>query len=404
MFGHSRHYLPVHVPKKFEPSEEAALYITHAIRAFANATLGIFVPIYIFQLEGKRLLHEDLFVSNVAWILAYLALQHLSFLIVQVLSTNLVFLRLKFRYSILLSGVLLALWQIALVLAQDSYWYLVPAAFFAGATVFFYWIPYHIFFLRKLDHGGHFGKETSFRFFVVHVMNALGPVVGGLTIAWFGFNPLFVIALVLMIASAVPVFMEVHEGVHHEHKVAAVFDNYFFSKTYWRTTLAFFGRGFEDLIYVALWPILLFIVLRDFAVIGLLTGLTVLVSSTIVLVLGRLIDRYDSSKIQSAGVVFVTLFYVARAFLKTPYAVYLVDLVDRITGLLYALPFETMTYEKARSDRDADFMLYREIPLHTGFFMGSIVCLLLLLAVPQWQYLFFLGIGGALLTLFIQRK
>lgn len=396
---------PIFFSHNLKPSEMSALYITHAIRMFATALVGIYLPIYIFTLDSLYALYEHTVVNGIVWVLLYFLVRHLTFLLSNLALTNVMFVHLGFRKSILVSAALLGVRILLLFPAQSNPLFILLSGFFSGLNMFFYWIPYHIFFLRKAsDSGQHFGKETGIRFFLVRAMNALGPLIGGVVISAFGFGPLFVASIVLIIASTIPVLMEVHENVHHHHDIRKIAKKYISNRAFFKDAIAFAGNGGEDLIVVVFWPILLYVVLSDFSEIGILSGVTLFISSIMVLIVGKYIDTYGAKHIHHIGIVVNTGNHFIRMLITMPLGLYLLDFVDRINSALYAVPFMSVTYEKARkSGHDADYILFREMMLHSGVLLTTVVALIAVPLLPDWRYVFMLGAAGSLATYFINR-
>ncbi|MBU1110280.1 hypothetical protein KKB83_01540 [Patescibacteria group bacterium] len=391
----------------FKLTESGALYLTHAIRSFALSLVGIFIPIFIFTLPNKIIFISDTILNNIIWVLLFFGIRSLTACIATFLFSRLMFLKLHLKKSILVSVFLASLQLLSLISVEHfldtgpSTWSLVVllAGIINGTAVFFYWIPFHIFFARKADTGDKkFGRETSLRYVVNQMASVAGPLAGGLIISHFGYDPLLISSILLLIISAIPALISIDERQHHEHNPVHIIKEYILSRRFRKTTLAFTGSGIEAVIYAALWPILVYIVLENFTKIGALTSLSILISSLAVLWVGKLTDRKGPKLIHRIGVFFNTLFYLPRMFLTTAPVVYTLDIFDRLNGTLYGLPFMSIAYERARELGTSDFIIYRELSIHFPMAITAGFCILLLFLLPHWQWLFLLAAVGSAMT------
>lgn len=394
-----RHMMPLFAPRKLKPTEESALYITNTIRTFALSLVGIFTPIFIFQLENKTVLLDDQILNGIVWVLLYYVARHTTFLTSLHVLTNVMFQRLGFRYSILLSQLFLSLWAVILFVSSFNPYLLFLGAIFSGLEMHFYWVPYHIFFIRKLGHhGDHYGREAGILYFLVRSVSAIGPFFGGIMISLFGFNPLFIAAIFLILASAIPIMLELRETTHRAHDGNTIIKNFLLDRKHLHTTIGFVGQGIDDIIYVVFWPILLFILLDEFTEIGFLSGITLFASSLMALAVGKFVAKFGSKKVHSWGSLSVAVFHLLRLFLMNPFTIYIVDLLDKMVSSFYSLPILSKTYDIAQGHDDSDFIIYREYALH-----GAIIVILLLsigfvTLFGHWKYLFIFSAIGALLT------
>ncbi|MBU1868177.1 hypothetical protein KJ608_01800, partial [Patescibacteria group bacterium] len=174
-----------------------------------------------------------------------------------------------------------------------------------------------------------------------------------------------------------------------------VIRNYLFNPKLKLITLAYFGNGAEALVYTIFWPILLFIVLESFIKVGAITSISILISSLVVLWVGKTIDKHGRTLLHSVGVTLNTLFYLPRLFSSSQFLLYSLDIVDRVNGVLYSLPFITNTYEKAVRLGDSDFIIYREIAIHIAIAVTAALLLILLPFLPNWRYVFIIAIIGS---------
>ena len=316
---------------------------------------------------------------------------------------DLIFSKLHFQLSIILSFVVLIveilLWQLA---AQNLFFILI-AGVLAGIKITMYWIPYHIFFLRKVGKGhSKFGKRTSLRFFLVRIASAIAPAAGGLIIANYGFSTLFAVSISLLVVAALPIAFVVHDWQHKKHNMVKVIKRYLLNPRLSRLTIGYMGQGAEEIIYLSFWSLLLLFVLKDFTSIGYLNSLSFLISSVGVLIIGRFIDKKGTKGIHSLGSTINTLLYIPRIFLSNATLFFSLDMVDRFLSGTYALPIMSLSYQKAKRLGGSDFLIYRELTLHAGIILMTSTVMLVIQALVAWRWVFALAMIGSLLTIFLE--
>lgn len=394
-----------HFPKQyqFHLSESAALYLVNTLRSFVTALFSVFLPIYVFTATNSfTVFHHDPTINGIIWVLVYYLMRSLAVTALIFLFEHVMFMVLGFKTSILISNMLLiaeiGLW----FLAKDNPALFAIAGLIAGVKVIFYWIPYHIFFERKsVSKQGRFGKDVGLRVVLNKVANAAGPIIAGWIIAAYGFNLLFVFGIIVLTLSMIPLFVSVTEKTHHEHDTQKIYQNYYLNPKYKRESIAFGASGVESILFTIFWPILLFVALDSFIKIGALTSISMMFSIVAAYLVGKMIDQHGTKIIHRIGVVFNTLFYLPRIFFLEPLLFYGLDVVDKINGTFYSIPFMAKTYEKARRAKDADFLIYRELAIHLPIVIVCAGAILLLEILPEWKWLLVLAMIASTLTIFM---
>ncbi|MFC1756214.1 hypothetical protein ACFLZK_02365, partial [Patescibacteria group bacterium] len=264
--------------EKIRISEHTALYLTHTMRALAVSLIGIFLPIYIFTISGEYLLfHQDPIINGLSWVLSYFLLRSVSTWIATVLLGDLIFSKIHFQLSMVISFVILIAEILLWYLSQGSLYLILLAGVLAGFKVTMYWIPYHIFFVRKAGRKKkQFGRKTGMRFFLVRIISGIGPAIGGLIIMNYGFNALFMTSILILVVAALPIALVVHEWKHKKHNVVGIVKNYLLNPKYIKQNLSFMGSSMDGMIYSVFWPVLLYLVLDNFSKIGFLNSFSFL--------------------------------------------------------------------------------------------------------------------------------
>lgn len=390
--------------EKIKMSEYTALYLTHTMRALAVSLIGIFLPIYIFTISGSYMLfHHNPVINGLSWILSYFLLRSVFTWVATMLLGNLIFSKIHFQLSMVISFVFLIAEILLWYLSQGSLYLILLAGALAGFKVTLYWIPYHIFFVRKSGRKRQqFGKKIGLRFFLIRIISAIGPAIGGLIIVNYGFNALFMTSISILVVAALPIAFVVHEWQHKKHSVIKVIEKYVFNPKYLKLNLAFVGSSMDTIIYSILWPVLLFLVLDNFAKIGFLNSISFLVSSATVLIIGKYIDKHGTKVVHGIGAFLNSLLYLPRMIFSSAWLFYALDLSDRLIMGTYTLPTMALSYEKARKIDGSDFIIFRELSIHAGIIFTVTLSLVVLQFITAWKLLFAIAMIGSLLTYFIE--
>ncbi len=358
--------------------------------------------LYIYTISQDYLYFStDKIINGIVWVLLYFLLRSVGVLFTIATIGNAIFSKILFQRAILLSSLAL-IGQICLwFLAKQNMYLMLASGLLAGLEMTLYWIPYHIFFIRKIKTvAGHYGKQTSVRFFLVRLTSGVTPFIGGVIIAAFGFSALFIISILLVLVSALPILSNVREEQHtRAHDLKKILRKFYFNKKYKLMTLSYFGDGADAIIYAIFWPILLFTVLNDFVKLGFINTLSLIASAISVLLAGRLMDNNGSKAVHGFGVFFNSLLYLPRMLLTGVGLFYAIDVVDRINSSFYALPNMSLAYEKAkRSGDDGNYTVYRELSIHTSIVVVCSLTLFLILLLGTWKWVFIIAIIGSLMT------
>lgn len=388
---------------KFKITEHASLYLTNTLRVMAISLVGVFLPIYIFEISQNFLFfNANPVINGMSWVLAYFLLRSVFTIFTILTLGRFIFTKMHFQLSMVISMVLLIFEIILWLLSQGNLFLILIAGIVAGFKVTFYWLPYHIFFIRKSEEvGSDIGAKTGLRFFLARVFAGITPAIGGYIISQYGFGALFITSILILVCASLPIMFVIHEWKHRDHDVVKVIRDYTLNHKFVLTTFSYIGEGIEAVVYAIFWPIMLFLFLSDFLKIGFLNTFSFLVSSIVFLLIGKLIDKYGSRAIHLTGIFFNSLFYSFRILLINPIGFYVVDILDRINSGLYVLPQMSATYKKARDSDPSDYSIHREISLHVGIVLISSIIIGFINIFGVWRWVFVFAIFGAMMTYLI---
>ncbi len=381
----------------------SAVYLASTIRTFALSLLGVFTPLYVYQvLEGTPIFPTR--TAILLGVVGYYIVHRLTLLLVNIPASYFIAeVKGGFRKSMLLSNILRAANLLLLLFSTNNPWLLFPAAIMAGALIPFYWIPYHLIFIEDGEgKGKSFGKKISKVGVLDKAAAAAGPLVGGLVIVFIGFETLLVVVLFLVIASTFPIFSMRHHERHFVPPLKMMARD-FFSKGFRKDLIAFLGAGAENVGGALVWPIFFFGLVGSFASLGALTSGLVLISILVTLWLGRVVDKRGKRRVLRAGAYSQSALWGVRALTSTVPQAFAAQAVARVAAEFLWLPFDTIVYANASAGNPFEYVILREWALNLGRLLMLVLMAVMLTAGFGWLGSFGLAAVGALLTIFMAR-
>lgn len=370
--------------KKFKLPGLFGLYGNSALRNLGFSLIGIFVPLYILKLTGSLL----------AVLGFYLLLRTAEILF----TLPAVFFITKFGpdWATFASNILTSMELAGLILAAKNLPFLVLVAILAGIKVPLYWLPYHLTFI-KLGNFNRFGTEGGILGILAQLFSALGTILGGIVISFFGFRWVFLLVILVILVSSTPLFFDRFSKRGVMPKAGRTVRG-IFKPTYQRTFLAFLGAGLGDTVVGILWPIFIFKVVRDYVILGGIVGSTLLISLLFLFGVGRYVDRKGMRPLR-VGIFLNSLNWIIRGFLVTPWQIFWSNFCYEIGSILTWVPFDTWVYKKAAKSQTFEFLLKRELVLNFSRIFGLCLLGILLWGKVDWKVIFpYLGVIGFLLV------
>lgn len=384
MFHKFRFAIP-HYFSKHPSHELKELYWSVGIMDFANSAVALFEPIYLWT-QGYSIAQILLFYAGVYF--GYMVLIPLGGRIAA---------KHGFEHAIFGSQFAFIAYYIALFALPHFSWLIYVAPLIFAIQKSLYWPAYHADF-ALFSARDQRGREVSGYLTLNAIVTILGPIAGGLIVKFFGFTTLFVIVAALFLVSSIPLL-----------KLKEVYDPAPFSyKKYWkllwkpthrRSALAYFGFG-EELVALVLWPIFVFIVMKGFADTGVAIAISTLVTTAIVLAIGKYSDRISKLRVLRLGTWLLAGVWLLRAIVRfTPLGIVLFDIAGRTSKNLVGVPLLAMTYEHGVREDPLAIAVYFEQSLAIGKFLTAIVLLGLFHFFNTWSVIF---VVSGLVTLLYQ--
>ena len=324
----------------FSPKKELnRIYLSLALRSFALSLIAIFVPLYLFQEVGlslEKTLSFYLFYSIVFAIFTPIAAKFSA--------------RFGVKHSVLFSIPFYIIFVALLYLLPKYNIPLILLSTLVGVSLSFYWIGMHLIFYQASDRkhrGEEFGKRSSMMIFAAMI----GPLIGGLLIKTIGFNLVFIIASVILILSAFILFMSKENHFKYRFSMKSIIN-----KDHWKNSLFFVSYGAEVICNGVVWPLFIFMILKDYLSLGLVGSLLAGITALLVWGVGKFSDHVGKRKIIRWITGFESLSWFLRALVLTTTQVFFVTIYGAITRGIKTSPIGALEYDKAQDDATGYFV------------------------------------------------
>ncbi len=367
---HLPHFFTAKVRKEIEH-----LYASMAIGNLAQAIIVIFEPIFLYVVLGL----------SVEEVLLFMAAVYALYVFFIPLGAK-VASRYGYAHSIFFSIPFQILFWLALLGAQNNFvWlYIAPVIFAVQKSLF--WPAFHAS-LSRFANGKQRGREFSMMYAIMNLMQILGPFIGGFLSVTLGINVLFVITSVIYLCSAIPLFWSAEVFVP---KIYKFHDTWKMYKSYPARFFGYFGFG-EELLVLTIWPIYIYIVVRNYEQIGALVTISTLIATALILYIGVYTDHHNKRSVLRIGTYFYVLSWLARLPVVSGFGVFITDTLSRTSKSLAFVPLSTLTYERAESTHIMPYIVGFEQVLALGKFMAAILGFIVFAATGSFVALFILG-------------
>lgn len=356
------------------------IYFLLGMKRFAITMVGLFLPLYIYHELGYS------FNQTIYFFLMFI----LFFTIFLYPAVKLVGWK-GAKHSMILSIPIIFLGLLFGILLQDNPLLFYPTAAFLGMEAVFFWIGFHIDAAvqgkkRKT------GKEAGIINFVNIFPDIIGPLLGGLILFYFSFTVLFILALVIVLISVIPMLFskEVYTKTDFDLK-------YFFKENHLKYFFAFFAQGIRGMTFAVFWPLFIFTILGNYISLGIYGSFATIFVCIFALLLGDYSDKSRRGFLIKISALFDGIFWVFKIFITSVIQIFALGTLGGIAFMGISVPLLSKTYDRAKKEKVAGFILFRELAIMSGqftvlfavLFVGKLELSFALTAVTSLLYLFF---------------
>jgi len=223
------------------------------------------------------------------------------------------------------------------------------------------------------------------------------PFVGGVIIVQLGFNQLYTLSFVLILVAALPLFFTPHHLHPPLPSIKKIWHG-FWQRDFRKSRVSFAAAGIEDQVNGVLWPFFLFLIVKNYEVMGGLTSAALLASFIFLFPAGKLVDEKDKSKVLRLGAFGNGFVWIAKIFTKTIPQVFIADLSHKIVSIFHSISFSAIFYTEANHKGTLQYLIWREWALYAGRLGILVLSIILIFAGINWIYIFTLAALASFFT------
>jgi len=373
---------------KFSPGI-TALYSNIIIDEIGSGLVGLFLPIFLWEKFGRL----DLVLWYFFAIYAIYA--------VMVIFGAMIMSKLGQKASMIISvpfKILFYLCLYYLALGYPTTIFVILMVVMLEIHMMMFWVPYHTDF-AKFTNKKNRGRVIGFLSSISSLVSIFVPIISGWIIYNYNFDVLFLIVMILVAVSALPLFM-----------VKSTYEKFSFSfLETWQQLLAtchrpmfwsFFFTGIENMIGGIIWPIFIFQLLKgDFLKVGIISSVIILATIIIRLIIGSYTDELDKYKLLKWGSGLYAFGWLLKTFVATGWQIFIVSTYHNFAAVVMQTPFSAITYEKAADSGHYvdEISVLREMSLSLGRAVGAVILVIIINFVGlKWTF-----VMAAMASLFI---
>jgi len=373
-----------------------SLYTAKAIVIIASGLVGIFLPLFLYNLFG----------GNLIYVIIYYAIGYFLYGITVALGAQ--FLNtFGFRKALRASVFIGAIFYLTFFFMDEK-----TAAYLLPISIIIlliyrslYWIPYHVDF-AKFTNSKNRGRQYSAMRATFLMVATIVPVIAGFIINRYSFEVLFFFAIILFLISGIPYITIPHTKERFSWGYIETWKK-FFSHIRSKVLIAYMADGAENVVGLIVWPIFIFQILKgNYLYVGAISTLITAFAVVLQLTLGKYIDtKIKKESVLKWGSIFYSAGWIIKIFIATAFQIFLAGAYHNLAKIFTRTPFDTISYDISADEGHYidEFTVLREIALHIGKVIMSILIIIVALFF-QIQLVFILSAAAALIISLIRAR
>lgn len=353
-------------------------YLSFSVYNFATSIVQIFIPLYFFN-KGFSLplillffalaqIGRIIFLPFAAWLSS-------SFGAKKVISAAFV---ISIFYYLLLSKI-----------ESLSLVYYVSALIY-GAVQAFLWLPFLVH-LSKISPNENKGKIFSRLNIYSSIANALGPILGGFIISFYGFQYVFYVVIGLIIPATYLLILtpEVSKIRKINFKLISV-------RKIYPDLIANGSFNLQVNLLNTIWPIFIFLILPEYNTVGFIQTISLFASLIAFHFIGGWTDKFKRKKVLLCGSVLNSIICSLRVFANSFLSVFFINTASIFTGALQGIPWNVKLQEHMEKEPRTEYVAIFEIGGAFITFVGLFIFIFATQYFSLKDALFFGIIAGSL--------
>lgn len=328
--------------------ELSHISVSLMLRFFAVSLISVFIPLYLYKELGYSFTQTLLFFIFYSIIFAIFTPLAASFAA-----------RFGVKHAVLFSLPFYVAFLILLSVLKTLPVPLVVLSTLMGISLAFYWMGMNLLFYQASDHS-HRGEQVGKNSFYKITATVIAPVLGGFLITWFNFQVVFVLACMILMTSAIVLFLSKESHIKYHFSFRDVL-----SKDHWKNSIYFSSKGTEAMATGVLWPLFIFTILGSYFTLGIAGAVMGGGSAVLMWVAGRYSDHKDKAHLVHVLTLFESVSWIASGLVATPFHVFAVSALAALVTGVRQPPLEAMEFDKARGHA-VSYFVSREIFICLG--------------------------------------
>lgn len=338
------------------PGVVVSLYSNRLIKELAIGLLGLFLPVFLFQVYG-----------SINLVLLFYSLIYFFYLIFAAPGAMLAT-RFTFNKAITISIFFGILAFVSLFFLESNIiLFSILLIIFSTVERILYWVPYHSGIAKFVDNKNR-AKTMSLFAAIGSLLRIVLPILAGFIIAQHGFGVLFIIAILIYFIALIPMAYMVPINEFYTFGYLQTW-KVLFHKRDRRILITYMSDGAIDFINKMVWPIFIWQLLDgNYEIVGLVSSAIVLVTILLRLVMGNFTDKFDKRKLLRYGTILYSLGWLLKVFVETAFQIFVVSTYHSFSSVAMRTPFDALMYEKAADSGHYidEYTVLREMSLNIG--------------------------------------
>lgn len=325
------------------------IVIHNTIETFALSLISIFIPIFLYN---SNYLLSQIYIFYIIYFLSFSFFSFFSHKLIKLGFKKILALR-------PISLIIFFIWMYSLNNFPDTLNYL---GLYIGIISAFYWVIFHCFFAVKTNDSNSL-ERVGVLFSIPKILTLFSPVIGGLIINYFGFNPLFILVSIILFLSLIPLIKMKNFELDLDFNLKTLFN-----KSFIKYFFGFIAEGIYGAVFTIIFPLFVYLYLGKTLEVGFLSFFISLAGIIAPLMISKACEHKTSKFIKTFSIIEGVLFLLVL-FIKTSISAFLLSFIISIFANFWMLPFYSRLYRHSKQNNSRDlmeFMTMKEVMLSIG--------------------------------------
>lgn len=360
-------------------------YIHELLFQFADTMLILVLPIFIYQLFDSI---SAVFIFDFVWNLLF------GILIIPVFRLGMKLGKPKYFMALgMLFYIMSLLFFIKTSKATPDY--IIPATLFFTLYVSFYWLTKHWFFSVNSDYQ-QMGKQVGSIGIIKILVSFLAPIIGGALSFFFSFNITFFMGTLVGLASIVPILLFKAPPIEEKFSIKNI-KSILAKPEIKAVRAAHFWEAISAKLVRDCWILAFAIFIGSIFDLGLLFGITTLITALLIRMAGKWFDGRSRKQIltkltyiRSMAAMFFALVY----FFPSIIFIWVIQTANNLINNMHDTVAFSYLYAYSNKIHPVHFHINREFALFVGRFVSTVALIIAFQFLPPEFLFVMLAIGA----------